>query len=130
MATPRRASSSQVAGPTSELRRVEQVVRLTFERVWLDEGRVVAVRPKQPCPLFFQTRTEEPPQERCIKSGRDRTRTRDLGSPSQLPNLDEAVGEPGGDMLSKSRPRYEPATRRLNSIKAHPNPQKKERKPS
>ena len=55
-----------------------QLLSLIFERVWLDEQRVVAVQPKPPFAPYFQHRPRKPPEKRCVKSGSDGTRTRDL----------------------------------------------------
>ena len=54
-----------------------QLLSLIFERVWLDEQRVVAVQPKAPFAPFFQQRPAETAGKRC-GSGSDGTRTRDL----------------------------------------------------
>jgi hypothetical protein len=66
------------------------LLSLIFERVWLDEQRVVAVRPKTPfVPSFERPTATAPlrstarrrarsPEQGCAKSGSDGTRTRDL----------------------------------------------------
>src|SRR5579862_1981331 len=54
------------------------LLSLIFERVWLDEQRVVAVQPKPHSGPISRTRPWKPPEKRCVKSGSDGTRTRDL----------------------------------------------------
>ncbi len=55
-----------------------QLLGLLFEKVWLDERRVVAVQPKPAFAPFFQHPHRKPLQKGCVKSGSDGTRTRDL----------------------------------------------------
>jgi hypothetical protein len=55
-----------------------ELLHLIFERVWLDERRIVAVRPKVAFAPFFLGRRHETAGKACLKSGSDGTRTRDL----------------------------------------------------
>jgi site-specific DNA recombinase len=55
-----------------------QLLGLLFEKVWLDERRVVAVQPKPAFAPFFRHPRRKPLQKGCVKSGSDGTRTRDL----------------------------------------------------
>ena len=50
-----------------------QLLGLLFEKVWLDERRVVAVQPKPAFAPFFQHPRGKPLQKGCVKSGNDGT---------------------------------------------------------
>jgi hypothetical protein len=48
-----------------------------LSRVWLDDCRIVAVRPKEAfAPFFLGAPAQNWPEEQCLKSGSDGTRTR------------------------------------------------------
>src|SRR6266542_2274423 len=57
-----------------------KLISTLLDRVWQDEGNVVAVRPRQPFVRYFKTmqRLNTPPSRRGVKGGSDGTRTRDL----------------------------------------------------
>jgi hypothetical protein len=52
-----------------------QLLGLLFEKIWLDERRVVAVQPKPAFAPFFQHRHRKPLEKGCVKSGSDRGQT-------------------------------------------------------
>jgi hypothetical protein len=55
-----------------------ELPRLIFERVGLDDGHVVAVRPKEAVRILLRRRQDTTAEKRCLKDGSDGTRTRDL----------------------------------------------------
>jgi hypothetical protein len=57
-----------------------KLIATLLERVWQDEGHIVAVRPRKPFVRYFRTmgRLNTPPRRRGVKGGSDGTRTRDL----------------------------------------------------
>jgi hypothetical protein len=54
-----------------------ELLQLIFERVWLDDGRIVAVRPKEKFTPFFVAAKTKPPEKRCVEDGSEGTRTRE-----------------------------------------------------
>jgi hypothetical protein len=55
-----------------------ELLRLIFERVWLDDGRIVAVRPKEAFAPFFLGRRDKTAGKAVLKDGSDGTRPRAL----------------------------------------------------
>ena len=57
-----------------------KLISTLLDRVWQDEGRIVAVRPRKPFVRYFRTmqRLNTPRRRRGVKGGSDGTRTRDL----------------------------------------------------